>query len=596
MAQQAHRSNTFKLAKPTLAPLVFGDSSECRYVLPEIASLSDGPQWSDAMGHSEAPIVIPSPIPTTIEAIGEEEEKLRENRMRVSLLACATSPATRGLIEEYLAAKTRAANCQQQSSHLVPPPPPPIFHVIRANTTSTSGVRGVTVSPQLVQRHRTPLDELAYKHPILLLDVDDDDNEPEDEELRLEDVNKQIIEAVSFSRPKEEQNIEAEELSNVSLYRLNDSQQMVGLADVGDQSLDNDHGVDETNPVQESLIVPLPKVIAFHSLKSLTNDQTEGPTTSLNCDQHPQQQLLHHSKTEQSTPSRCRLVRKVNQNILKTWKQLSGRANGSSDGNIDKNSQQQSTVVTGNCKRLSDGTELLPSMSTRKQCFFGQEFALFGRTDQTPTSYSSSTGNLVSDGHGSECDSTDRQSCLLYCPQQQQYNLSEEVIEFQVNRLLHQAASISTSSAVDELEKSSVNSSSCATSSIVGRSRARTHTIAPSMSRQGQINGSRERNEIDGGRSSIITVGTINTTTTATSSSDGADFYDSIDAVSSSIREQTGDRDRVTPICYGRAESAVSWKTCEARFSHGVSKVAAGDREDLTSLDRKRLLWSIEIE
>uniref|UniRef100_A0A182FJT0 Protein aurora borealis n=1 Tax=Anopheles albimanus TaxID=7167 RepID=A0A182FJT0_ANOAL len=398
------------LAKPTLAPSVFGESSECRYVLPEIGGLAD-----------EIPLA-------ATEAIGREEGTPRENR-RAPISVCTSSPAARGLIEEYLAAKTRAANCQQQSSPLVAPPPPPIFHVMRGNTTPTSGVRGVTVSPQLVQRSRTSLDELAYKHPILLLDVDDDENEPEDEERGQEDENKENTN-VDLPLESEGSNGEAREQSNSSVYRFNDRQQSVASGRAVNKSLDDDHDVGEMNPVQESLIVPRPKVIAFHSLKSLSDDQTEGPSNSLNDDQHAQQQLLHNSNTVQRAQPRCRLVRKVNQNILKTWEQLSGRANGSSDGSIEKSCQQKPAVVTGDSKRLRDDGELVPPTAARKQCFFGQDFALFGRTDQTAASYSSSTGNLLSDGHGSECGSTDRQSCLLYCPQQQQYNLSEEVIEF----------------------------------------------------------------------------------------------------------------------------------------------------------------------
>lgn len=242
---------------------------------------------------------------------------------------------------------------------------------------------------------------------------------------------------------------------------------------------------EEKNSGQESLIVPRPKMNAFQSIKEQgANQQDEGVS--------------------------CRLVGKVNPNILKTWEQLFG---GTSNACAH---QRRPDRARGN----GDGEDSITITAT---------------TNKTATTTTSTSGGslalsstIVSEG-GSEMD--DRQSCLLYCPQQQPYpyTLGDELFEFKVNRLEHPPDQ-STSSR-----------------------RAPSH----------------------------VSSSTTCTTATARNSSDGVDFYDSIDAASTCL-----------------VPAADTVKDQEEKGTVGSYNDSAGGEAlaELTSLDRKRLLWSIAIE
>ncbi|XP_053667381.1 uncharacterized protein LOC128716575 [Anopheles marshallii] len=415
------RNNTFRLVKPTLTPL----------------TVLDHPPTMGIVSPPPLPGIAPSPdtYASSLKAVGRVRSQTAtgsatqrtpnsgsSSTVRPSCSTSALCDATgpRDLIGEYLAAKNRAASTYQQ-----PAIPPPIFHV-------SPDRQHLLVLQDQEQRQ---IDELAYKHPILLMDASEDDEEDE-----------------------REQQSEQREVVDTS---------------------------EERNGGEESLIIPRPKMNAFQSAKEQNDDGPPG----------------------------CRLVGKVNPNILKTWEQLFG-GTGSACAH-QRRPERTRADVDGEHSTTVTGTTTVTRTTTS-----GGSIEL--------------TSNVTSEA-GSEAD--DRQSCMLYCPQRQPYpyTLGEELYEFKVNRLQHPP----------EQQPSS--------------SRHAPSQVSPST--------------------------TICTTATARNSSDGADFYDSIDAVSTCVSQAALD-------------------TCAAGEQHdehgdvGSYVDAAGGEAlaELTSLDRKRLLWSIAIE
>uniref|UniRef100_A0A8W7PQX1 Uncharacterized protein n=1 Tax=Anopheles coluzzii TaxID=1518534 RepID=A0A8W7PQX1_ANOCL len=314
--------------------------------------------------------------------------------------ACSTSALSeprRDLIGEYLAAKNRQSAI-----------PPPIFHV---RPLVLQGEQRPQQQQQQQQQQRQ-IDELAYKHPLLLMDTSDEEDEQ------------------------------------------------------------------EQNAGQESLIVPSPKLVAFQS----------------------------PGRQGETGPDGCRLVGRVNPNILKTWEQLVAGGIGSSAACAH---QQQREEASPRCHPPAP-----QHTGGGEQCLV------------------LSSGG--SDEAASEPD--ERQSCLLYCPQRPPHG-EEELVEFKVNRLRH----------------------------------------------AGQADGT------DGGRGEGAPLSVTTTATTARNSSDGgADFYDSIDAVSTCVRPgtTTAPRDEPPVGSYEQEEEEEEEEATDAGEALA----------ELTSLDRKRLLWSIAIE
>lgn len=290
----------------------------------------------------------------------------------------------------------------------------------------------------LQDQKQRQIDELAYKHPILLMDASEDDE----------------VEECDGERDPCEQTDGADE---------------------------------EKNAGQESLIVPRPKMHAFQSIKEQGgNPQDDG--------------------------SGCRLVGKVNPNILKTWEQLFGGT-----GNACAHQRRTDRTRTN----VSGENSITITATTTKTAITA--------TMTAGGSLAFSSSNIASEG-GSEAD--DRQSCLLYCPQQQQYSYThgDELFEFKVNRLEHPPHQSSF------------------------------FRHAPSQ----------------------VSSSTTCTTATARNSSDGVDFYDSIDAAST---------------CLTPAIDATVKEQEEMGAVGSYNDSAGGEAlAELTSLDRKRLLWSIAIE
>lgn len=295
---------------------------------------------------------------------------------------------TRDLIGEYLAAKSRVQ-------------PPAIF------------------SPQVTPTREVAEQlELAYKHPILLMD--------------------------------EEENVYCSVVSSVG----NERNREVEVKYIEDNSIELLDAKDEFNEGEkESLIVPKPKMIAFHSLKASGDDSSDG---------------------------KCRLVGKVNPNILKTWEQLSG---GQCEHKQRKNSRNSLITVT------------------------------------------------------SSENSGDKQSCLIFY--RNQYNVADEVGDFKVTRIRH--GSISTSS---------------------------TTTIAD------EEGGDERTATMTTGTTTTVSMVTSTTTTETTSSEGCYDFYDSIDNGSSRIGEDDELDDEEDEYALAGGEGLA----------------------DFTSLDRKKLMWSIDVE
>ncbi|XP_035891122.1 uncharacterized protein LOC118502696 isoform X2 [Anopheles stephensi] len=421
---KARRNNTFRLAKPTLAPLTVPDHHP-----PAVGIVSPPP----------LPGIAPSPdaYATSLKAVGrvrsqtatgtvtEKANNSSNNTVRPSCSTsalCDNAGGPRDLIAEYLAAKNRAASTFQQ-----PPVPPPIFHM-------ASDRQHLLVQQDQKQRQ---IDELAYKHPILLMDASEDDEEEE------------------------------------------------RGGDGGVQVEQLDDGGAEKNAGQESLIVPRPKMNAFQSIKEQQDDGLS-----------------------------CRLVGKVNPNILKTWEQLFGGGTGNACAHQRRPDRTRAASVEG------ESSITITTVTTAKS-------ATTVTTTTTSGGSLALSSNITSEA-GSEAD--DRQSCLLYCPQQ--HTLGDELFEFKVNRAEHPPDQSSSS------------------------------RHAPSQ----------------------VSSSTTCTTATARNSSDGVcDFYDSIDAASTCLVPPATDT--------GKEQEEMGGDIGSYNDSAGGEALA-----ELTSLDRKRLLWSIAIE
>ncbi|XP_052873241.1 uncharacterized protein LOC128278549 [Anopheles cruzii] len=371
---KARRSNTFRVPKPTvlvpLLPPAVAAEQDCRYLMPEIGADAARP--------------------------------LR------GIVGGPDGPEASGLIGEYLAAKTRGITVhhhhQQQQSpqsqgQALVASPPPIFHVTGRAVPAVNGA---------AQRQ---ILEFAYKHPILLLDDDGNDDH--------------------------------------------------GKAD---DHVPDDGTVEESTAAtaQESLIIP---------------HLTGGPT-EMRWATPPQRPLPADSGTETAIAATgSGLVGKVNRNILKTWEQLRWACGG----------------LASETKR-DDGAPVSGEPNTAQQQQQQQAYPVPFRSNGIDQSGGDSDGGD---------SSTERQSCVLYCPQQHQHHLlSEELIDFKVNRLLHSPA---YGGSTDRL-------SSTGSFSIMVAASTNTTSIAAVT------------NATAGGSSGVVR-------TTAGSSSEGGEFYDSIDAV-----------------------------------------------------------------
>ncbi|XP_053682310.1 uncharacterized protein LOC128732898 [Sabethes cyaneus] len=328
----------------------------------------------------------------------------------------------RGLIGEYLAAKSRSQQQQQQV-------PPPIFS---PTVTST----GRSDEPQDLDL------DMAYKHPILLMDDDDPTKYCS------------VVSSVGNERNRE---VEVKFVEDNSIELLDAAKDEEG--DDGEK---------------ESLIVPKPKMIAFCS-----PPKAGSPVKSVG--------LLENGN------GKCRLVGKVNPNILKTWEQLSG---GSKDGSERRRKNSRNSLITVTSSE----------------------------------------------------NSGDKQSCLIFY--RNQFNVGEEAADFTVNRIRHNdSVSVSASSATMEDESDG---------RMVG-----TTTTTMTMT-------------------TTATVSMVTSSTTTETSSEGCyDFYDSIDAGGGG-GGGGGNRNRMQ-IEYDEED-------------YDLLAAAGEGLADFTSLDRKKLMWSIDVE
>lgn len=263
--------------------------------------------------------------------------------------------------------------------------------------------------------------ELAYKHPILLMNDEDEQN-----------VFCSVVSSVGNERNRE-----------VEVRYVDDNS--IELLDARE-----DYGEGE----KESLIVPKPKKMAFHSLKG-------SPV-----------------KNGVDDESKCRLVGKVNPNILKTWEQLSG------------------------------GDKAEPTTGRRKN----------------------SKNSLITITSSENSSADSKQSCLIFY--RNQYNnmaAGEPEEEFHVNRIQHGSVSTTSSTVEDK--------------------------AVPAM---------------------------VTSTTTTTSSEGCYDFYDSIDDSSTRIDDGAG---------------VVVPEDEDGDDDDEEYGMAAGEGlADFTSLDRKKMMWSIDVE
>ncbi|XP_055526586.1 uncharacterized protein LOC129719165 isoform X2 [Wyeomyia smithii] len=322
-------------------------------------------------------------------------------------------PSSRGLIGEYLAAKSRS---QQQQV------PPPIF-----SPTVTSTSRPADDEPQ----DPSELD-MAYKHPILLMDDDDPKY-------------CSVVSSVGNERNRE---VEVKFVEDNSIELLD------ATKDVAE---------DDGEEV-ESLIVPKPKMIAFRSPPKVGSPvRSSGGLTEEDDDRR----------------RKCRLVGKVNPNILKTWEQLSG-GGGGKECSTDRRRKNSLITVT------------------------------------------------------SSENSGDKQSCLIFY--RNQFNVGEDEGDFTVNRIRH-SGTLSASSG-------------------------------------------------GGGGDGMITTTTAtvsmvtSSTTTETSSEGCYDFYDSIDA------GHDGNRMR----------GLEGHNDDDDDEEYDLLAAAGEGLADFSSLDRKKLMWSIDVE
>ncbi|XP_055586550.1 uncharacterized protein LOC129739162 isoform X2 [Uranotaenia lowii] len=303
---KARRTNTFRLAKPTLMPpaaqALVGLSvltaptnpRICRLPIPPLKSIPRHPMvlsqqtkssvqkpplrrqtssiscssGSSSSGSSSSSTTTGGSSPssvTTITTVGSQQSSSSVGQ---------PIPAARDLIGEYLAAKNRS-----------PPEPPAIFSPPKVSHSTSNGGNNVEAEANE--------DEvaLAYKHPILLMN--DEDDEP---------AFCSVVSSVGKERNRE-----------MEVKFVDDNS--IELLDAGTR------GCDEVGEGEkESLIVPRPKMIAFHSLKSSVENSSIG-----------------------EVDPKGRLVGKVNPNILKTWEQLSG---GVEKGCEEQNRKSSLITVT----------------------------------------------------------------------------------------------------------------------------------------------------------------------------------------------------------------------------------------------------------
>lgn len=332
---------------------------------------------------------------TTIESHSSSITTTADNHSKQENFA---SPA-RDLIGEYLAAKSRTQ-------------PPAIFH---------SSVQ-VPQPPQDTEQL-----EFAYKHPILLMNDDDEAN-----------IYCSVVSSVGNERNRE---VEVKFVDDNSIELLDAKE------DFGDGE-------------KESLIVPRPKMTAFHSLKG--GSPVKGGQDT-------------------GDGGKCRLVGKVNPNILKTWEQLSGGGDKNYCEHKRKNSKNSLITVTS-----------------------------------------------------SENSGGDKQSCLIFYRNQYNNMLADE--DFTVNRIQHSSISTSSTTIADEAGTARVSSAMT--------------TVTSSM--------------------------LTSTTTTETTSSEGCyDFYDSIDDDDKHRGKERG----------------------EDEDEDDEYAMAAGEGlADFASIDRKKMMWSIDVE
>ncbi|XP_058444401.1 uncharacterized protein LOC131426022 isoform X2 [Malaya genurostris] len=316
----------------------------------------------------------------------------------------SVGPTPRGLIGEYLAAKSR----NQQI-------PPPIFS---PTVTSTS----TTTANDEQQKQLA----LAYKHPILLMDDD-------------ENGYGSVLSSVGNERNRE---VEVKLVEDNSI-------ELVDASNEGEK---------------ESLIVPKPKRNAFHS-----SPPKEGcpPKGGVEIDD-----------------GNCRLVGKVNPNILKTWEQLKG---GGICEHKRKNSRNSLITVTS-----------------------------------------------------SENSGGDKQSCLIFY--HNQYNVYEKPSDFTVTRIQHD--------------------------------------IGPAMVPE-DLGSTIDQRSVSTATLSMVT----SSTTTETSSEGCYDFYDSIDAGGGGSSSNNSNRAAV-----------VVMDDIEEDGDEYAMMAAGEGLADFASLDRNKLMWSIDVE
>uniref|UniRef100_A0AAG5DY11 Uncharacterized protein n=1 Tax=Anopheles atroparvus TaxID=41427 RepID=A0AAG5DY11_ANOAO len=544
----ARRSNTFRLAKPTLMPLLLATGPSGPGLVPPLPLPGIGPAHDSPVSPKlpAATAADASPRRTgvalrslainttgshgagpaartrsqtstggTVTGAARTVPSVSVVRAAFSTPSVAGERIARNLIGEYLAAKRTRSDAQQQQQQQQQaqqqlPIPPPIFHVHQSPSA------GHLVNRQRCERQN---EELAYKHPRLLMTDAADDEEADEASCGASD----SCSAGGYGVGESEDDCSIE---------------LVLQDDTNGHDDDDGGGEEETSVANESLIVPRPKMIAFHSLKGGKERQ--------------QQQQQQRPVCSPPASSACRLVGKVNPNILKTWEQLSGGG------------QQYNACMHQQPKRRSASAGRILLLA--EECSVGGTTGEQSATPPHPLRAATSTSGYLhfDTGGGEEPEASDdgesadeRQSCLLYCPQQRPYHhgdegekeAEEEVIEFKVNKLQHRHPAVS--SAVP---------------------------------------------------SSGTSAGAATTTTVGSTSSEGADFYDSIDAVSTCVREASaaprpghgaflpgggGDDDDDNEDDGGRI--------ADGNYTDLPSVAGGEGLAEFTSIDRKQLLWSIEI-
>ncbi|XP_065076473.1 serine-rich adhesin for platelets-like isoform X2 [Ochlerotatus camptorhynchus] len=403
---KARRTNTFRLAKPTLMPPLEITSIGPKSPRGRYASNLPIPRTPTAPAliiTSSSPVVHHPPCSSSSSSSSSAGSSPSSVTTITTIESHSSSTAapSRDLIAEYLAAKSRS----QQA--------PAIFNPKLTPTGSAEEQQQL---------------ELAYKHPILLMD---------------EEENVAFCSVVSSMGNERNREVEVKYIEDNSMELLEAKAEEMGEGE------------------KESLIVPKPKMIAFHS-----------PKTS-------------PVKAVDDTDGKCRLVGRVNPNILKTWEQLSG---GGSEKTYCEHKRKNSLI--------------------------------------TVTSSENSGG--------------DKQSCLIYYRNPYEIEPDEEANGFRVMKIRHrESVSESSTTVADEEQQEAAQTT--------------------------------------------ISLATSTATTTTTTSSEGCyDFYDSIDD-SSSNRMM---------VC-GRMEVDED----EDEEDEEEYALAAGEGlADFTSLDRKKLMWSIDVE